>query len=100
MASIVGNLNLARNKVLEAVAETTAPLRPTEDLLADISTFGAVKPAKRSDETRETKQAPKQRLQEVKFLFYVNILLFFSLILISPLHLVRKQLKGRHYHIC
>ncbi|PTQ49654.1 hypothetical protein MARPO_0002s0130 [Marchantia polymorpha] len=64
MASIVGNLNLARNKVLEAVAETTAPLRPTEDLLADISTFGAVKPAKRSDETRETKQAPKQRLQE------------------------------------
>ncbi|BBN00230.1 hypothetical protein MPTK1_1g27480 [Marchantia polymorpha subsp. ruderalis] len=66
MASIVGNLNLARNKVLEAVAETTAPLRPTEDLLADISTFGAVKPAKRSDETRETKQAPKQRLQEEK----------------------------------
>lgn len=37
IASCVSNLDLARNKVLEAVAETTAPLRPATDLLTQIS---------------------------------------------------------------
>lgn len=37
IASCVSNLDLARNKVLEAVAETTAPLRPAIDLLSEIS---------------------------------------------------------------
>ncbi|KAG0570542.1 hypothetical protein KC19_6G169500 [Ceratodon purpureus] len=36
IATCVSNLDLAKNKVLEVVAETTAPLRPIEDLLAEV----------------------------------------------------------------
>lgn len=36
IASCVSNVGLAKNKVLEAVAETTSPLRPIEELLAEI----------------------------------------------------------------
>lgn len=32
----MSNLDLARCKVLEVIAETTAPLRPIEDLLAEV----------------------------------------------------------------
>lgn len=35
IARCVSNLELSRYKVLEVVAETTAPLRPIEDLLAE-----------------------------------------------------------------
>nr|PNR46243.1 hypothetical protein PHYPA_013362 [Physcomitrium patens] len=35
IAACVSNLDLAGNKVLEAIAETTAPLRPLKDLLAE-----------------------------------------------------------------
>lgn len=36
IAACVCNLDRTRYKVLEAVAETTAPLRPIEDLLAEV----------------------------------------------------------------
>ena len=35
IATCVNNLDLARYKVLEAIAETSAPLRPIENLLAE-----------------------------------------------------------------
>lgn len=38
IATCVSNLDLAKYKVLEAVAETTSPLRPIEDLLAEVPT--------------------------------------------------------------
>lgn len=36
IAGIVSNVKVSKNKIVEAVAETTAPLRPIEDLLAEI----------------------------------------------------------------
>lgn len=47
IATCVSNLNLARFKVLEVIAETTAPLRPIEDLLAEA-------PALIEEDDRET----------------------------------------------
>ncbi|KAL2652762.1 hypothetical protein R1flu_020890 [Riccia fluitans] len=58
MAAVVDNLDLARNKVLEVVAETTAPLRPFDELLAEISSIDEeTEPVKgRSEISREEQE--------------------------------------------
>lgn len=74
IARCVSNLELAKYKVLEVVAETTAPLRPIEDLLAEA-------PAIIDEDDRGTasnelvpspirKSAEISRQQEVHFSFF------------------------------
>ena len=40
IASIVENPDISRDKIVEVVAETTAPLRPIRELLEEIPTYG------------------------------------------------------------
>lgn len=63
IATCVSNLDLSRFKVLEAIAETTAPLRPIEDLLAEA-------PAVIDEDDRETTSSelvPSPIRRNVKF---------------------------------
>lgn len=82
IASCVSNLELAKNKVLEAVAETTAPLRPTTDLLTEISSedeenaateIGTVKDAELRSQRKKT-----SREEEVPSTARVLIALFLA----------------------
>lgn len=50
IATCASNLDLAKFKVLEAIAETTAPLRPIEDLLVEV-------PAVTDDDVEETRSS-------------------------------------------
>ncbi|CAM6086535.1 unnamed protein product [Calypogeia fissa] len=46
IGGVVSNLKLSQNKIVEVVAETTAPLRPIEDLLAELPSIDDVEAEK------------------------------------------------------
>ena len=76
IATCVSNLDLAEYKVLEAVAETTAPFRSIEDLLAEVPAVNEEeddqeKTARESKEVSSSlrKNFKSSRQQEVHSLF-------------------------------
>lgn len=64
IACAVNNLELAENKIIEAIAETSAPLRPIEDMLAEIPAKGV--PAIGSKVGKKAVGAPKTAGAEVR----------------------------------
>jgi hypothetical protein len=57
IGGVVSNFKLSKNKILEAVAETTAPFRPVEDLLTEIPSI---------DDAEAEKQAATQKIASQK----------------------------------
>ncbi|CAM6128952.1 unnamed protein product [Calypogeia fissa] len=57
IGGVVSNLKLSQNKIVEVVAETTAPLRPIEDLLAELPSI---------DDVEAEKEAATQKISAKK----------------------------------